>query len=238
MKKLLLLTLSLVTLNAYAQKDMAISLVSPANGETITGGQSFNLVVGVSNQGTTDISTADSVIIGIALNGTLMQNAAGQSLVFLYKPTNAIAVGQTINISVTGGIVAAINTSATNADFCVTGILRNGVVLDANTTNNTACTKVNALSGATGIGQSNLTFVEMIAYPNPAKDFMTIRHGLSNAKGSIAVRDLSGKLVATFPVSNEETSISLNEFAAGIYFYQVIDASNTILKTDKFIVSK
>lgn len=237
MKKLLLLVCIFSSSIAFAQ-DLNINLVSPSTGTTLTNGQAFNFTVSVGNAGTSDIVAGDSIIIGLYMDNVIMTNEAGQNLLFLYKPSINISNGQSLNVSLQGGVKAKITETKTGANFCVTGVISKVGFVDPNTTNNTSCLIVNTSSGTTGINQDNFTLTELFAYPNPANNFITVNHNMLENSGTIVVLDITGKIISKTKLTKDQTNINLDTFTSGVYIYQVIDSSNKLIKSDKFIVTK
>jgi ABC-type microcin C transport system duplicated ATPase subunit YejF len=76
------------------------------------------------------------------------------------------------------------------------------------------------------------------AYPNPAIDKVTIEHSLnSNATDAkLVIRNITGVIVYSSLIGNStKTSILLNDFTSGIYFYS-IELNNKSIITKKLIV--
>lgn len=82
-----------------------------------------------------------------------------------------------------------------------------------------------------GIDQVNKNTVTSIdAYPNPAKDNMTIViNGITNPNGYLELIDAQGKVVLKQKVAGDMNKISLSDINAGIYtvIYHGADASQT-----------
>ncbi len=164
-----------------------------------------------------------------------MTNETGQNLLLLYKPSINISNGQTLNVSLKGGVTAKILETKIGANFCVTGLIKKVGFVESN---NTSCTIVNTSTGATGVNQDNFTLTELFAYPNPAKEFINIKHNMLANTGEIIVSDITGKIISWANVSKDETAIDVSSMNTGVYFYQVLDSSKKLIKTDKFIVTK
>jgi hypothetical protein len=74
-------------------------------------------------------------------------------------------------------------------------------------------------------------------YPNPSSDIINFSIINKDAK-TVEVFDITGKNVMTFNVQNTITPVSVNELPAGVYVYQMKDASGVSLFTGKFNVLK
>jgi plastocyanin len=72
---------------------------------------------------------------------------------------------------------------------------------------------------AIGIDE-NQALLPVSIFPNPATDFITVK--ISTAKSAIpyTIVDGSGKQILTGKLVTAETTISINQLAAGIYFFQ------------------
>ncbi|HEY0029314.1 MAG TPA: T9SS type A sorting domain-containing protein [Bacteroidia bacterium] len=74
-------------------------------------------------------------------------------------------------------------------------------------------------------------------YPNPAQNDITFM--LESAKVSaVQVYDIAGRMIDSYPVSNDNLRINTSEFANGIYTFAVIGADNAIVNRGKFTVAK
>jgi hypothetical protein len=87
---------------------------------------------------------------------------------------------------------------------------------------------------ATGISTSN-TAGGIFAYPNPAKDRMTIEIVAYNGTpATIIVTDMTGKQVKTLDVTNKKTELDMHDMAPGVYLLKYNgSASNEILRITK-----
>ncbi|MBX3165013.1 MAG: T9SS type A sorting domain-containing protein [Bacteroidetes bacterium] len=76
--------------------------------------------------------------------------------------------------------------------------------------------------------------------PNPYSDETTIKYALPQSVNSayMAVYDLSGKQLATFPMEKGGTSLTISgrDLAAGIYLYSII-ADGKVMGTKRMVVS-
>lgn len=76
--------------------------------------------------------------------------------------------------------------------------------------------------------------------PNPYSDETMIKYALPQTVNSayMAVYDLSGKQLATFPMEKGSTSLTVSgrDLAAGIYLYSVI-ADGKVMSTKRMVVS-
>lgn len=233
MKRFLLFIFSVMSISAFAQKDISITVMSPVNGTTITSGQAFNFSVRIKNEGSADITSADSISIFMTINSDPVMNN-GQILGLLYVPSTTIAPAQSVNVSVQGGTLTInSDTSAANADFCVIGLLTDN---DDNMANNVSCATVNVVGTTTGV---SATLAENIkVYPNPAADYITVSNANYTFGDKILVYDLSGKeLVNTF-INGTEERVDVSTLTKGLYIYQIRNEQGTVITSGKLSIVK
>lgn len=76
-----------------------------------------------------------------------------------------------------------------------------------------------------GIPESNVIDLSVFVFPNPASDFLLLRHSaMSFYKSgmlSYNLYDLKGQLLKSEMITNNETVIEVNNFAPSIYFLTV-----------------
>jgi hypothetical protein len=80
----------------------------------------------------------------------------------------------------------------------------------------------------------NGSISNFIAYPNPTHNVLSIRYTGSNAfSGSVKVMDMTGKIMfqQQFDGSNPVVRIPVNQYAAGVYIYEINDGSNIARNT-------
>ena len=88
-----------------------------------------------------------------------------------------------------------------------------------------------------GVQEQVKTVSGVAAYPSPANHEITFETSLSN-NNRIDVLDVSGKLIATSIFNTKKLTLSVADFADGIYFYHIFDVNGKILHSSKFIVAK
>ena len=81
---------------------------------------------------------------------------------------------------------------------------------------------------------SNASLISV--YPNHASENLSfVTKG--NAVSTIEVYDVTGNVIATQQVVNDNTIMNVNGFANGIYFYNAIDAKGNVIDRGKFVVA-
>jgi len=78
---------------------------------------------------------------------------------------------------------------------------------------------------------------QITVYPNPANDVVNFRIDNESVE-TIQIVDLLGKVIVSVKVIKSSMEIQLDGFTNGAYFYQVLDANQSVLFTDKLIVNK
>src|SRR5690606_5462758 len=85
------------------------------------------------------------------------------------------------------------------------------------------------------IGYEDSIGNQLLLYPNPAKDFVTITN-LPHGETQIKVFDLSGKEVFSKHINSETTIINTTNFANGVYLLRINYNGNVAHK--KLVVNK
>jgi hypothetical protein len=98
---------------------------------------------------------------------------------------------------------------------------------DANGCKGIATSVVTVQNCATGI--TSYAANEISVYPNPANEFLTVSFGSLEGKKSIAVYDVSGRLVIEKNADADTVQLNVLEITKGSYFIKVLN--------DKVVVS-
>ncbi len=95
--------------------------------------------------------------------------------------------------------------------------------------------KYGTLSQGVGIDE-NINKKEILIYPNPAKNTISINHNTSTKFTSAKIVTLMGKVVAEHTLSNHSnTKIDVSDLCAGTYFLRLVDHDQQIF-TEKLVV--
>lgn len=87
------------------------------------------------------------------------------------------------------------------------------------------------------VNENNALTIQLNVYPNPTTNFVTFATQNTQV-ASLQILDVNGKIVETQKFNNFKLGINTTSFAAGIYFYSVLDKDDNTLKTGKFNVQK
>jgi hypothetical protein len=74
-------------------------------------------------------------------------------------------------------------------------------------------------------------------YPNPATTSFTYMNAGSSSS-MLSIYDVAGNFVKSVTIQTGANQVSLDNFSAGIYFYNVSDKDGAVVKTGKFVVTK
>ncbi len=89
---------------------------------------------------------------------------------------------------------------------------------------------------ATGINEYTAATTENV-YPNPAENEINFIGDAQNQK-AVNVSDVTGRLISTISITNNQTTINTSAFAKGLYTYNIIGKDNSIVTRGKFTISK
>ncbi|MES2779370.1 MAG: T9SS type A sorting domain-containing protein [Bacteroidota bacterium] len=229
MKKLLLSIFTLVSVAAFAQKDLSIKLLTPMDGTEINSGKPFAVAFTVKNVGTTPILATDSFRIILALNNTLLSTLVG---------ARAMNPGDSANLSPQGGGLPGVTfTSDVDTAFFIAAISFSDTVanVDPNDTNDVDFSYVKLRVIKTGLADLQAMASTVSAYPNPANAEFTIT--MKSTDATVEVMDITGKLVNSYSVTMGEAKMDVSNFNNGVYFYQIKTSANETVKSGKFTVS-
>lgn len=238
MKKLLLSVFATLALglSVSAQKDISITLTSPANGDQIDEGAPFNVVFTVTNAGTVDIVATDSVYWGLYFGA---QNIFGNSIFLATRTQDTVPAGGSWNVTIPNISFPTINDTVTN-NMCIVGFLYEGTNAnpssEPDSLNNISCATVTLNAGAAStvsLEENVLSASSVSVYPNPATDVVTFEtFGFEG--GNIVISTLTGQKVAELK-AQASVEFNVSTMDAGIYIYSVSSSTGEV-KTGKITV--
>jgi hypothetical protein len=226
MKKLLLSLLTLVSLSAFAQKDAQLTLLFPQTGTEINSGTGFPVAFSIKNIGIDSITRMDTFIVNLSINFNTIINLKGSA---------SIKAGDSVVLTPQGGGLA-VNFSGDQdtAIFCAFISFMDTMSADTGE-NNASCNLVKLREFPTAVAEIKALAATVKAYPNPANSYFTIT--MKSTDAVVEVLDITGKLVSTTPVVMGEARMDVSNYNNGIYFYQIKDAADNVVKSGKFTVS-
>lgn len=255
MKKILLSLAALFAFGtAQAQNDISVTLNSPTAGSSIGPGVPFSFDVTVTNLGTADVTSNDTVIYFPTLNGNLLTttNQSGQTVTVAF-----IITGTTI--STNGSETRAVNfgglnisgASAGNVDICGNAIVIGpnwNNVTESDTTNNSDCATVayDPNGGSIGLAENVLSAeLKKVAILDASyasgSTYFVEAYNLASSEVSVSFVDLTGRTLMTksFNVNNSEVKgeVSLNDLPKGIVL-AVLSSNGQAVSTKKILVGQ
>ncbi len=87
-----------------------------------------------------------------------------------------------------------------------------------------------------GINEATAS-AQVNVYPNPAQNEITFAVEASKVS-SVQLLDVAGRLIDTFTISGDNTSVNISNYANGIYSYAIIGKDQGIINRGKFTVVK
>lgn len=232
MKKLLLSIFTLVSVAAFAQKDLAITLLSPADGAEINSGKAIPVGFTIKNAGSTAISATDSFQVSLILYVSSTNAAVLSTLV------GAVALnpGDSVNLSPSSAVGVTFPVDVDTALFIATTRFRDTIAnVDTVRLNNTDFSFVKLRVIKTSVTELNALASSVSAFPNPANTEFTVT--MKSTDATVEVMDITGKLINTYPVVLGEAKMDVSNFNNGVYFYQIKTSANETVKSGKFTVS-
>jgi hypothetical protein len=95
---------------------------------------------------------------------------------------------------------------------------------------NTVC--FGACTECLNVGINENAISQFQLYPNPTSDHSTLVFGDMNLKNQVFVRDITGKVIRTYPLENRQLlTLEKENLTSGLYFVQVVsNKQNVMLK--------
>lgn len=239
MKKILLaLTLGFSVLG-MAQADLSVTLNSPAANSTIGPGIPLSFDVTITNSGTVDITTADTVIYYPTLNGSILTTTVqGQTVpvAWIITGTTIAANGGTSNQVKNFSGLNVGGASAGTMSFCGNAYVYN--VSESDSTNNVDCATVNYDPNSIGLVENvlnaDLDLVKNDSYFANGTFFVRVENASFKSATSLSVYSISGAEVYNVSLSNDGSSINedvnLSGLNKGIYLVEVKGLANRSVK--------
>lgn len=84
-----------------------------------------------------------------------------------------------------------------------------------------------------GLNENNTDIRNMILAPNPTENFVKISTKSGNSE--IVIINNLGQTVNSFPVSENEITVSVEDFPAGVYYVNLLDEKKNIISTEKLV---
>lgn len=227
MKKLLLSLLVLTSLSAFAQRDLSITLNTPAVGDTIRKASPFNITYTIKNESATAFTTADTIVVLFLLGGQPITSGGspiGQVIV------TDLAAGASRNGALNG---LALNFSqAGTTNLCAVVYIEEDSV---NETNNVGCASIN-LAFNTGVSELEAAASTVKVYPVPSNDVINFSIDYNKAS-QVRITDITGREVEVAEFSLNTATVDVHNYKGGVYLYQIMNTEGQVVKTGKVTVN-
>jgi hypothetical protein len=236
MKKLLLSACILLSGIAFAQKDISVTLSSPAQYSSVVNGVSFAPSGIITNLGAA-LTANDTIVVLITLNNNPVTYTSGGTQYYwgIIVAHGAVATNATLPFTLSPSLSFNITTFS-GATMCAVASLQNGGNVDGNTTNNTSCNAI-TLSVHAGVNEVSGVANSVKVYPNPARDMVNFSVDGEVAK-TITIMDITGKQVENIVITSGNTQVNVGNYTGGIYLYQIKSEDGQVIKSGKFNVVK
>lgn len=221
----------LVASNAFAQKDISISLISPTHGQDIYNNAGFLIQYKLTNLGA-PLTNQDTIYTTYMINGYFPVAPGGKIRFVPYTPSATIPTNGSVDIEINAEEYINFPKSL-NATFCLMAILP----LDTGTTkdNNDSCIKVNA-GLPTALSEIAKAGLSLKVYPNPATDVLNLEIDYPE-EAYVYIADITGRLIETKAIESNLAKVALSSYTSGVYLYQVKNKDGEMIKTGKFTVN-
>ena len=92
-------------------------------------------------------------------------------------------------------------------------------------------------TGSVGISQNGTIEPIVKVFPNPAKDNITFSINFDSAD-HVTIKDISGKNVLAGYLYDKKAHMNTSVLATGMYFYEIADKKNNVLKYGRFSITR
>lgn len=94
-----------------------------------------------------------------------------------------------------------------------------------------------ALTGSVGLEETKHREPKVRVFPNPAREKITVSTTFHEA-ASVRIKDISGKELLFSPINDRGATFNISTLAPGMYFYEISDKKDNVLKCGRFNVTK
>lgn len=158
-------------------------------------------------------NSRDTIAYGAYATGTATTSYSTNSLTMTYNPLFSSVVPDTQHIFISSSIYSH-NGAKIGSAFYIDGL---------------------QWTGWNSIDEISKNEVMVNAFPSPAVG--AINFTSDKEVSTINIMDVAGRLVGSYPVTNNKLSVNTDAFKAGVYFFNAIE-DNRIVSRGKFQVSK
>lgn len=154
----------------------------------------------------------------------------------LSSSSNTICSGQSATLSAFGASSYSWNTGQAGQSIIVSPTVNTTYTVSGTTLSSCSNTATFTQSVVICTGQmERLLHHEIMVFPNPVSDRLNIIVGLSNSK--FQLKNLLGEAILEKEVK-QKCDLSIDHLSNGIYFYEIVDDQNRVIKAGKLIIEK
>lgn len=235
MKKIYtLLALTAFTFGATAQNDFAVNLLSHTAGDT-DDSDPMDFEFEVENVGTTTIPTGDTIIVSLALDGTITGLDLSPGFVNYIFLTEDFTPGSTVAVPAITGIDWLEQPAPTSIDFCGvvfgSGVasfsgagpsVEEYIVGDDNTANNVSCITVELPVAVDDASVAELENALGQVYVS-GEELIVVNESLSSSEANIKMVNMAGQTVyvENFQFSQGTMTFPVGNLNRGIYIVAI-----------------
>ncbi len=77
---------------------------------------------------------------------------------------------------------------------------------------------------------------KLVVYPNPAQDYIHFSFGETPQQATLVMRDLVGRIIATYTIATSTLQIPVSNYAKGTYLYEIRTNTQLVLNSGKVVV--
>lgn len=229
MKKLLFtLAVTVLSTASFAQKDISVTLNSPAAGTNFEVNVPIATDLTITNVGPDTLFAVDTVVYGYTLDGTLLAAYLAE------RPNDTVVPGESWTIS--ENIEFSVLSASAAVDFCVVALFADSTVTETDITNNRSCVSVQTTEGNTaGVDGLKWQNVSINAFPNPAVDVVTFEVTGTTDVRNVTITNLAGQVVVNQEIISGVAKVDVSSLESGMYIYTVY-GEDKVLGSQKLMV--
>jgi hypothetical protein len=235
MKKLLLSCFVALGFAATAQvttTNLAVTMLTPTANSNFTPGVAVPISLEITNNGSANLTTSDSLIVSFYINNNVLNNANGQPLLVLVRQNIAVNASYTFNINLTFSSFA----QGATVNFCSAVLHRSAV--DTDTSNNIGCASVNLIQGTVSTNDEFVNVLQDASFYANGNLNMNISGLGRNELVNVEVTTITGQVVLSQTVQANDgmikTELPVNA-ATGVMIYRITNSIGELISTEKFM---
>lgn len=221
-----------LAISAFAQKDVAVKLLSPKTGDKIYVMETIQLTYSIKNVGIDVLTAADSVFVNMKMSGDYVFGGFSHR----HVPHNTMAVGDSVFYTFS---FAFTEKEIDDFPFCFElETSNNGQPFDSQASNNESCAMINVDERSAASVDENTQNNGIRIYPNPAISSITIQNLKGHTVQKAIITDILGAVKMEVDLTNATQQLVIDGLSNGVYFCRLTGDLNNAVSTIKFNVAK